>query len=251
MTSYRDESVRPGTRYVYVGGRGRSRRAAERQSAIKPRRRNGATVVRDQGSGIREQMDRIYQNQAGHGRTIRDRARRPVVLAQGRHVSATTNWASRCRRRAASVSRAGDAVDRRLHRPELQGSRRRDEQEAAGRAAGVPQAAERGDRPGRRDPAAVVGRPHRARSRDGGGDRQARLERQGRRRDGLRARHHLPQRRHRARAAGQGRAVFARQGLRHVLRRSARASRSASIRRSSTSRAGSTASGATTPTPAS
>ena len=76
-------------------------------------------------------------------------------------------------------------------------------------------------------------------------------QRQGRRCHGLRARRHLPQRRDRARAAGQGRAVFARQGLRHASRRSAPASRSGSIRRRSRSKAGSTPSAGTTRTPAS
>ena len=65
---------------------------------------------------------------------------------------------------------------------------------------------------------------------------------QGGRGDELRARRHLPERRHRARAAGQGRAVLARQGLRHLradrpLHRGR--ARSVDARRS---RAGSTAS---------
>ena len=119
-------------------------------------------------------------------------------------------------RGAASVSRAGHAVDRRLHRVELQGPRRRDEQEAAGGAAGVPEAAERGDWSRRCDPAAVVGGTDRARSRNGGRHRQARVRGQGRDAMELRARHHLPQRRDRARAAGERRAVLTRQGLRHV-----------------------------------
>ena len=216
-------------------GRGRSGRAAERQSAIEPRRGNSAAVTRTLGHGIMETRNEIdgshLSNQAGHGRTTTQSS-----------ATASCYWLK------------GDVFgDYELGEPVAGGMPHRflapvmpsivvciglnykDHAAEMNKKLPAeplvflkPQSSVIG--PEDDDPDSGVGRAHRARGRDGGRDRQARVERQGRRRDGLRARHHLPQRRHRARAAGQGRAVFARQGLRHVLRRSVRASPSASIR---------------------
>ena len=236
MTSYRDESVRPGHALRLCRGRGRSGRR-EHQPAIEPRRRDGAAVAqanRPNGRTGDQGADGSHlSNQAGQRRTIRRRARRAVALAEGRLSSATTT--------------SGEAVPAGSHRflapvtPSIVvciGLNYKDHAAEMNKKLPAeplvflkPQSSVIGPEDEIRIPSWAGRIEHEAEMAVVIGKRASNVKAADAM--SLRARHHVPQRRDRARAAGEGRAVFARQGLRHVL-----ADRSVHCRRPRSVRAG-------------
>ena len=158
-------------------------------------------------------------------------------------------------RDAHRAARAGRAVEGGLHRPQLQGSRGRAGQAAAEGAADVHQAVDLGDRPRRHRsccPTGIGRVDHEAEVGVVIGRTAHHVERSGRAR--LRARADLLQRRHRARAAAEGRRSTRTPRGSTRSRRSARASPPASTTTrwpASASRAGSTASAGRTRRPSS
>ena len=154
-------TVQPG-RALRLRGRGR-RQGGQPQRGIEPRRKKPAQTV--QCGSVSEGS---YRTGSIDQAAWVDGTRSSVTAGcSGSKAisSATIAPARRSRRRRCSFVAAGAAVEDHGHRPELQGSRGRDEQEAARRAAGVHEAGDVGHRSRRsrstfrRGPAASITKP--------------------------------------------------------------------------------------------
>ena len=165
-------------------------------------------------------MERIYRVRQD-GETFyaveRDGELRRACRRSVRGADQPARAGARRPRRRSTRARAGAAVEDRLRRPELQGSRRRSRQAAAGRAAVFIKPSTGGDRAGRADPAAAGRRPRRSRGRARRRDRPARASRVARRTRwdyvlGLTCVNDVTARD----LQNEGVAVHARQGLRHL-----------------------------------
>ena len=231
---FEDKTVKPGVRYVYA------------IVAVDRRRRPTRSAPSNRVRGNRA-MKRFFRIELqGHAAPRRRATTASWRLLEGdlfgEHEAGDASRARPAHRLLAPVVPSKIVA----RRPQLQGSRGGAEQAAADRAADLHQAVDGGHRS--RAITIVLPGGRRPRRPRGGGRRRDRRARAATCREAdahrLRLRHHVRQRRHRARAAEEGRPVHAREGVRHLRAARARASRRASTttrRTASASRAGSTA----------
>ena len=167
-TRYQDRDRRARRHLCLRDRRRRSRDAANTERAVEPRAGNRAMKQSSSASSYQR-----ARRATSSKRPTADRGGCSKASCSARYEAG-----DEVARDAHRAPRAGDAVEDGLHRAQLQGSRGGAGQAAAGRAADVHQAVDRGHRSGRHDPAARGRRPRRSR---GGGrrrDRQARAPRQ-------------------------------------------------------------------------